>query len=140
MIVCHHIFYFGFVNENKDIFFQMTIFGNVRISTAISPEPIQIFRIFQTYDLLSNDRTMNVVIIHVSKISLSRSCLFIFSIACNKGYRPVFYRQEGAVHTYIVNKFYNFLCQKQNMQIGKFYSRYIYLLYFLMQGCHVVYF
>ena len=37
---------------------------------------VQIFRTFQTYHLLSNDRRMNVEIMQVSKIALSRSGLF----------------------------------------------------------------
>ena len=45
MTVCHHICFFGFVNENKDICFQKTIFGNVRIETAISPIVFNFFRL-----------------------------------------------------------------------------------------------
>ena len=40
---CHHICYFGFVNENNDIFFQITIFGNVRTETTISHDSKVIF-------------------------------------------------------------------------------------------------
>ena len=35
--------YFGFVYEKKKHFFSKTIFGNARMSTAISPKSIEIF-------------------------------------------------------------------------------------------------
>ena len=48
----------------KAFFFQMTIFGNVKILQPYLLNParyfVQIFSIFQTYYLLLNDRKINV--------------------------------------------------------------------------------
>ena len=41
---------------------------------------VQIFMISQNYYFLSNDRRMNVEMIHVSKIALSRSGLLLFAM------------------------------------------------------------
>ena len=62
--------------EIKTFFFHMTIFGNVRILTVISPKPSELFcSNFQDFSYLllsSNDTRINIEIIHVSKIALSR--------------------------------------------------------------------
>ena len=42
-ILCYHNCYFGFVNENRDIFILDDLFGNDRILTAVSPKLNEIF-------------------------------------------------------------------------------------------------
>ena len=79
--VCYHNCYFGFVNRNKDIFLlnkHIWKCQNINSHYLISPVKylVEIFRNFQAYYSLSNDRRMKVEIIHVSKIALVRSCLF----------------------------------------------------------------
>ena len=80
MTICHHICYFGFAKENKDIFLlDDHIWKCQNLNDRISYF-VQILRIFQTYYVLSNDKRMNVEILHIKKIVLSRSGLLTGTI------------------------------------------------------------
>ena len=71
------------MNETKDMFIWMTIFGKVKIKMAVSPKPGEIFCLnFQDCFRLSMyfqmTLRMNVKILQVSIIEFSRSDLFFF--------------------------------------------------------------
>ena len=68
MTVCHHICYFRFGNENRDIL-------DLKIPEFKQPyllNFVKLFRIFQNGYHVSNDRRMNDENILISKITFSR--------------------------------------------------------------------